>query len=582
MLHALSAVHHSLSQDIYPNFEEFKTYRISSTGYVKVSHAGAVGVVAGPFNGTLTLSYENPPVVMEVHGESDIFLTRQEYYQGAFGIPASYMWSLHLRPTDSSGQMELGFMKAKDCLPDITMAGGFACSVDFNPLGEPFIISASSEQDAFVARYSTLNGQLQGVYTFGGNGKKSVSTVSYRSASGSNQLLAIHFTGEIDVDPGEGEMPVQSAGGRDAVIVRLGTAGQYIWHHHVDTPGDDRVVHMDDFWYSGRIDFAAGINGAGEAEWEEEMYLGALNFIDGSLRAAHAFGNYGPGNRITQLYCSAESFYLAGELRTTADLNPSSNQELMIKPDGRVLFVARYALLPGFRLVFALPTRGSGRRSELAWLRVGWSLTYLYVAGSFVGELQIDPHDSSYTLQYKGERDLFFAVYAPSESPYFVPPPSLYVANRLGGPGDGYVSAVGSYSHYYEDFPCITAVGNFSPQIQLGDDDPLFSTGESDGNHAFLHGPLYLMLSTQSVDIHHDMALDPTPAEQNLYFELRHPHIAIKSYTVYSLTGQQLSTAVVATGSAIGNIDVSNFAHGMYAILFRTNKGAVSKRFLKQ
>ncbi len=136
---------------------------------------------------------------------------------------------------------------------------GGSMSVDFDPGVGTATLPAGS--GGYVAKLNAASGGLTWVRGLAGSGT-AVYDLAVDAAGG---IYATgNFTGTVDFDPGAGVTALTSAGGTDAFVLKLDTAGTFAWAGAFGGTGDDsgRGIAVDGAggvsvvgWYMGTADF---------------------------------------------------------------------------------------------------------------------------------------------------------------------------------------------------------------------------------------------------------------------------------------------------------------------------------------
>ncbi|WP_397444945.1 T9SS type A sorting domain-containing protein [Polaribacter sp. R77954] len=85
-------------------------------------------------------------------------------------------------------------------------------------------------------------------------------------------------------------------------------------------------------------------------------------------------------------------------------------------------------------------------------------------------------------------------------------------------------------------------------------------------------------LSSEDFDLSSNIKLYPNPVNNVLNFSQNLTDI-VHSFELYDLTGRKIVTANIENKS---QIDVSSLSKGLYSIIFKTKKGSITKRIMKQ
>ena len=108
----------------------------------------------------------------------------------------------------------------------LLVSGWFAETVDLDPGPGTNVATADGTADGFVVKLSAA-GYTDWSVALGGTGEELPRTLA-TDAEGFVHVAG-SFTGVADLDPGPGTAQLVSLGGRDAFLMRLTAAGNFIW-----------------------------------------------------------------------------------------------------------------------------------------------------------------------------------------------------------------------------------------------------------------------------------------------------------------------------------------------------------------
>ncbi|MBM3866709.1 MAG: hypothetical protein FJ381_12630, partial [Verrucomicrobia bacterium] len=115
-----------------------------------------------------------------------------------------------------------------DEVGNVTVAGTFSGTADFDPGVGVQNITSSGGRDVFVQKLDARGGVLW-TRTFGGPGEEEVRGMAQDAAG--NVYLAGSFFGEVDFDPGLGVRKLGASGESDLYVTKLSGAGELVWAH---------------------------------------------------------------------------------------------------------------------------------------------------------------------------------------------------------------------------------------------------------------------------------------------------------------------------------------------------------------
>lgn len=108
---------------------------------------------------------------------------------------------------------------------DLYVVGGFSDTVDFDPSASIVNLTSAGAQDAYVWKLNS-SGDLVWVLQLGASGPDIALGITI---DGSDLYVVGSFSGTVDVDPSPAVQTLTSAGGDDAFVWKLTSAGALVW-----------------------------------------------------------------------------------------------------------------------------------------------------------------------------------------------------------------------------------------------------------------------------------------------------------------------------------------------------------------
>jgi hypothetical protein len=300
----------------------------------------------------------------------------------------------------------------------IYVTGYFGNTVDFNPgAGEEWRTSNGCF-DAFLSMFDP-NGKFEWVLTWGAQGYDRGIAVTTDN-SGDIFVLG-DFMGSVDFDPGPGShiADAHSSNYNDAFLVKLTSGGQYVWSltwggtgavepYKVVLNSAGEIYIVGEF--RGIVDFDPG-PGIDEHIYEGDWFDAFLMKLDpnGDYLYCRTWGGFGRSRAMCLAFDTEGNIYISGNFEVTCDFDPGPGID------------AHDAL--GYEDAFLSKFDPSG---EFQWVRVwGGPLGYdhanvvlvsalngVYVAGRFVGDVDLDPGPGSEIHSTEGNNaDVFLTMF---------------------------------------------------------------------------------------------------------------------------------------------------------------------------
>jgi gliding motility-associated-like protein len=339
---------------------------------------------------------------------------------GTFTLSSSGQSDAYVSKLDASGnlvwaksfggiQTEVGQAIALDAAGNIYVTGNFQLTVDFDPGPGSFPLTSAGGHDAYVLKLDP-NGNFISAWSFGSSTEDIGSEVTV-DASG-NIYLAGHFSGIIDFDPGVGTSPLSSSGGTEIYIVKLNSAGNFLWAKamggsstdvlsktHVDTAGN---IYTTGFFY-GASDFDPGTGTALlTAVGASDVFVSKLD-ANGNFIWAKSFGAEGLDNGVGISTDASGNVIVSGYFENTVDFDPGTATLNFTSQGDKDIFLLK--LNASGNLVWA-KTMGAANEDIGNDVLID-ALDNIYFSGSFYDIVDIDGGSSTFNLTSTGNQEIF-------------------------------------------------------------------------------------------------------------------------------------------------------------------------------
>lgn len=308
----------------------------SGTGFQETrsmaTDAGGNVFVVGTFEGTT--SFGPGAANLNSEGIFDVFFAK-------YAPSGNVAWVKGIGGTG----VDAGFGIALDAGGNISIAGNFSGTADFDAGPGVFQLTSHGSFDAFLAKYDA-DGQLLWAHHLGGTQFEEARCLA---VDGSGDIvLAGVFSGTADLDPGPGNTGLEASGTNDIFFARYTPAGNLLWAKHLEGDGSERVLSM-----------AVGLQG---------------------------------------------DIFLAGHFEGIVDFDPSGTTQHHSATGGSDLFFARYDA--GGQLLW-INSVGGFFFEEVRGMAVD-RLNNVYITGRFGETLDFDPGPGVSELDHAGINDAFF------------------------------------------------------------------------------------------------------------------------------------------------------------------------------
>lgn len=253
---------------------------------------------------------------------------KQDNFLAKYDPNGNLLWGFVIGGTDGDAVWTV----KTDANDDIYIAATYSGTIDFDPgPGTTSLTSATAGAEIYVAKYSKT-GQFVWVRDLRGHqhGDNRARDIAFDGMG--NLYLAGDFQGSIDIDVGAGQDIIQSSaqgGNSDFVIVKMDTAGNYLWGFTVGGPCLAEAIDVDgngDVYITGSLYGSADFDPGTGTDIETKQ--GSRDMFVAGYTSAGAYkwaGLYSsPGNNYPRdVVCDANNNVIfTGIYSETIDLDP--------------------------------------------------------------------------------------------------------------------------------------------------------------------------------------------------------------------------------------------------------------------
>lgn len=515
-------------------------------------------IVYGSFSGNMDFDPGTGVSSINPLGSPDLFLAK--YQQDG-----TLDWAFNIgRLALTNGMNPSGLLIDEN--NDILISGSFSSNVDFDPSTNSEVRTSEGGKDAFVAKYSS-DGDFIWVNTYG-----SV-FYEYGEVLGSNSdgdiYLALRYNGEIDVDPGEGEVFLTpQSGASDAALVKYNSAGEYQWNYPISTPNNDNITCIS-VSSTGMVAIGSTINGTTSGFMKQDMQLSILQ-ADGTPLWEYNFSNSEKANTIKKIVFTDDdaNIIIGGRIEGDTDFDPSEEGDMTIDPLFADPFFAKYAVNNG-NLIWARFIKSGGTEDYLSGLTVSGSS--VIITGSFDNTATFNTGDFTSQKVSAGGSDIYMAAYSSEDGSYIG-------AEIFGGTG----SETSADAQFLPNGN-MAITGTYTNSLKLNSaESSIPAVGYSDVFFGEFSYQILVSDGLKVVDASKMISMYPIPAANVLNIDVQNSHLSGKlEVKVMNVVGQIVMNKTLDLKSS-KSLDVSQLRPGVYIIDFKIDGQNFSKRFVKQ
>ena len=436
---------------------------------------------------------------------------------------------------------------AIDASGNVYTTGAFNETVDFDPGGGAFNLTAAGDADVFISKLDAAGNFVWAKQMrSGGSGIfDSGSGNSIALDASANIYTTGYFHGTVDFDPGAGTFNLTSAGDADVFISKLDAAGNFIWAKQLGGTSWDNgfsialdasgnVYTLGDF--SNTVDFDPGAGSFNlTSVGASDMFISKLDAAGNFIWAKQLGGTNSVAPRSISLDASG-NIYTTGGFRGTADFDPGSGTFNLTSGGNTDIFISKLDASGNFVWAKQLGGTDWNDGSSIAIDASG----NVYTTGAFGGTVDFDPGVNTVNLTSGGGSDIFISKLDASGN--------FVGAIQLGGfyadygrfitlDGSGNLYATGSFQSTADFDP---GVGTYY----------LYSSG---GNDVFVYKMQMSEIGVAENSFGNQFSVYPNPTSGKLHLVFSE-NITKTNITVKTYLGQEIFKK---SYTATNNIDLT-------------------------
>ncbi|PHS63303.1 MAG: hypothetical protein COB12_09775 [Flavobacterium sp.] len=271
------------------------------------------------------------------NGDADIFIQKLD-------PDGEFLWAKNI----GGIFYDYGYAITTDTSGNVYVAGSFKDTVDFDPGAGTYAVTPVGDYDFFVLKLDS-NGDFVWAKTVGGSNEDVAYSIIIDDSD--NIYITGFFQNTADFDTGAGTEEITSNGSRDIYILKINSAGDFIW---AKTIGDD---------------------------------------------------SFDAGNSIT--LDSSENIYLTGYFYETVDFDPGAGIHENTSNGGRDFYILKLSSSGDFVWVKTIGGTGGQSQDDEGHSIIIDPSGNAYITGRYSLTVDFDPDVGVSNLTSNGENDLF-------------------------------------------------------------------------------------------------------------------------------------------------------------------------------
>lgn len=313
-----------------------------------------------------------------------------------------------------------------DTANNIYVTGYFSLAADFAPnRNKPANpLTSAGGKDIFVLKMNS-SGNLVWAKRIGNTLDEESNSIALDAFG--NLLVTGYYQGTVDFNPGVGLNSLTSVGGLDAFVLKLDTAGNFVWARSMGGTSNDigNAITAD---AAGNVISTGVFNGTADMDptgtvsniisvGSIDLFIQKLNST-GTLVWAKAIGSAGNDKGTCITTDALNNVICAGSYAGTADFDPGVGVNSLVAPNvlGEI-FLLQLSSTGNFSWVKSMGGAGSDLVSGLDLDKYG----NIYTTGFFNGTADFDPNAATISNYVtNGATDVFVHCYRPANNTWFV------------------------------------------------------------------------------------------------------------------------------------------------------------------
>ena len=354
-----------------------------------------------------TVDFDPGPGVFNLTsaGSSDIFVSKLD-------SAGNFLWARAMGGTEEDEANGV----AVDAAGNVYSVGEFEDTADFDPGVGVFNLTSAGSFDIFVSKLDSA-GNFVWALAVGGTGSDVAEAVALDDAG--NVHSVGRFQATVDFDPGVGVFNLTSAGVDDIFVLKLDSAGTFIWARAMggtdtDLAKDVAVDVAGNVYSVGRFEATADFDpGPGvfnlTSAGADDIFVSKLDSA-GDFVWARAIGGADEDEGEAVALDAAGDVYSAGEFDDTADFDPGPGVFNLTSAGNDDIFVSKLDSDGNFVWARAIGGTSSKAADDVAVDATG----NVYAAGGFRETVDFDPGPGVTNLTSAGDTDIFVLKLGPS------------------------------------------------------------------------------------------------------------------------------------------------------------------------
>lgn len=400
----------------------------------------------------------------------------------------NFQWAKHF----GGANFEISTAITLDGSGNVYTTGYFQGTCDFDPGVGTYTISPSGPADGFVSKLDASGNLIWAKNIGGPTANTNINSIAVDGAG--NTYLTGVFNYTVDFDPGIGTYTLATSSlSNNMFVLKLDASGNFVWAKNIFTTGglsialDASSNVLVSGMFNGSPDFDPGVGTFSlTSNGNYDAYILKLTSA-GNFVWAKNIGGTSIDQALDLSVDASSNVYSAGIFQGTSDFDPSASTYTLSAIGSQDAYIAKLDASGNF--VWAKNIGGTSSSTKGNSIAVDASGN-VYTTGMYTSPVDFDPSASSYTLASLGINDAYVSKLDVSGN--FVWAKNMGMANAITNgisivlDGANNIYTTGTYSLTVDFDPSaanysLTSVGNYDSYVSKLDNSGNFVWAKSYG-----------------------------------------------------------------------------------------------------
>lgn len=337
-------------------------------------------------------------------GNHDIFILKLD-------PSGNFIWAKNMGGIDD----DRGNSIVVDSIGNVYTTGSFygSAPADFDPGPSTYTLAPAGNTDGFISKLNP-SGNFVWAKRFGAAFNDYGNSLALDNSG--NLYLGGNFSAIVDFDPDVTINTVASNGGYDAFVLKLDTAGHFIWIKTFGGTSTDNVLAIaydkatDVLYMIGNLSGIINV-GSGTTTTPIDFYIFKMNASGNLIWAKNLNGT---GNDIPWSVCADRysNVYVTGNYDATVDFDPGAGTQSLTSNGMTDIFILKLDSAGNYMWAKSM----GGIYPDYSWHLTADNIGNIYATGFYFDTVDFDPNAGIFNLTANGNNEDIFILKLSSQT----------------------------------------------------------------------------------------------------------------------------------------------------------------------